>query len=200
VEDCAHPDVLRLRDAYGNATQDRELMRLPSNKWWSAGAVRVEGESSGLLRFGVLRSHRADTLYLRPHTYLMEGLEPENSEIVWIEDGDARIPVQIVHDVTTRGVRMSAHLFVYRHEAVSDPLLAQLRGAIHGLLHGSPPMTLFAIAGHVPRSQFGRAERSARRWLKDAWEHYRAACVTGGPVAGAASAPSDPEDAQAQDG
>lgn len=180
LEDCAHPDLLRLRDAYGNVTTDHELMRLPSKKWWSAGAVPIGHDSGGLLRFAVLRSHRADTLYLRPHTYLLEGLEPENSETLWIEDGDERIPVQVVQDVTARGMRLSVHLFVYRHQVVADPLLAQLRGAFDALLHGTPPMTLFAIAGQLPREQTGRAERRARSWMKQAWSHYKTACLAGG--------------------
>ena len=72
---------------------------------------------------------------------------------------------------------MASYLFVYGGKPVEHPLVAQLGGVVDQVWHGTWPLSLLIVAGPVDPSKREVAGEQARRWLVDAYSHYRAACT-----------------------
>ena len=72
---------------------------------------------------------------------------------------------------------MALYMFAYGQEPVVHPLSAQMRSAIPQIFGGTRPLTLFLVAGEVPRLRMKAMQQRGHAWLVAAWRHYQKACA-----------------------
>jgi hypothetical protein len=177
-DSCARPEALRATSlitgstALGERTEDLTAETFQ----WSEGQVEHPVWRDRPLRFQIIRSYAAPTLYERPVRFAGAKLEPERHDVCEIRAGGDTLPVHLVWDPTREPAVFVAYLFAYRNRPVATPLLAQLRSAIDLLLSGPEPLTLFLITADETDENAPAVEETALRWIGEAWAHFERAC------------------------
>jgi hypothetical protein len=187
---CAAPGALKATSLIpGSVALGERLEELgPSTIQWSEGEVAHPLAGRPPMRFQIVRSFDARSLYANPLALAAPEvvgtsgelqLQPEELRVRVAGDGGAGIPIHVAWDHTEapRGPsRLVAWLFVFDNAPVRSPLAAQLASAPSLALRGTRPLTLIAISALATEDSAVRVEDAAVAWLVSAWEYAARAC------------------------
>ena len=138
---------------------------------------KLAGGPQGTLSSRVVRSDRASLLLTNWVSAIEFPMDP--GEIVSDAldvDGEA-IPIQVARAHLGRSTHVAAFLAVHNGQPVHSVLARQLAMAPAQLVHGTLPLTLYAVDGFAFPGEEARVETPAREWLAAAWRRHREVCA-----------------------
>ena len=198
---CASPGALKATSLIrGTTALGERLEKLDAETLqWSEGEVVHPFLAKLPMRFQIVRSYDAPSLYLHPlelgalperesarpraddasspaHVFKMQ---PEELRVRDLISDGAHLPIHVAWDHTEapRGPsRLVAWFFVFDNEPVRSPLSAQLANSLNLALGGPRPLTLVTISALALEPTVPRVEDAAVAWLSDAWGYVARSC------------------------
>jgi len=139
------------------------------------GTVSLAPPGARALAFRVTRSDEPFPIYNQ--TYLIVPPLPEDrTELRELRVGSDVLPVYRVFDDWRGDFRITRYFFVLGVEPVRHPLSGGIAIAWQQLIHGTQPVTVFAVNGDGRTESLPAVEAAAEAWLSAAWSEFRRVC------------------------
>jgi hypothetical protein len=139
------------------------------------GTVSPEGAGARALAFRVTRSDEPFPIYNQ--TYLMVPSLPEDrTELRELLVGSDVLPVYRVFEDWRGDFRLTRYLFVLGVEPVRHLLWGGIAIGWQQLIHGTQPVTVFAVNADGRTESLPATEAAAEAWLSAAWSEFRRVC------------------------
>jgi hypothetical protein len=140
------------------------------------GTVQPAPSGARALSFRVTRSDEPYPIYHQ--TYLIVPPLPEDrTELRELRVGSDRLPVYRVFDDWRGDFRLTRYFFVLGVQPVRHPLSGGIAIAWQQLIHGTQPVTVFAVNGDGRTESLPAMEEAADAWLAAAWSEFRRVCL-----------------------
>ncbi len=115
--------------------------------------------------------------YQHPASTILSRLEPDRSELRWVESGGDRIPIHLDYQQIDAGVRFAAYFFAHAGKPVVGPFRTRIRSAPRELLRGTRPILMVVVSGTSGLLTLHDTERRATEALATVWSHYQEMCT-----------------------
>jgi len=176
-ERCADPAALAdLLEVPGTATAAPGQWQLgDGNFLWVSG--KLEPGPIGAFSYRMVRSDRASLLFTNWVSSIDFPMDPGEISSAQLDvDGDA-VPIHVARAHVGSRTHVAVYLAVYDGRPVSSLLPHQIAAVPPQILHGTLPLTLYAVDGFSLPGDEALVEGPAREWLAGAWRRHREMCT-----------------------
>lgn len=193
-DSCASPSSLKATSLIPGTVALGERLEAFDEKTvqWSEGEVPVRATPSLPMRFQIIRSYDAPSLYGNPLALADwpplgsagagagHAMQAETLRLRTTASQGTDLPIHVAWDHTQapRGPsRLVAWMYVFDNAPVRSPTAAQLRAALHLATRGPRPLTLLIVSAYATERSATDTEDAAVAWLGDAWAYVASACT-----------------------
>jgi hypothetical protein len=174
---CADPAQLLHLDAYGDRFTVSE--HLGTGDWYPQ--QRVDGPLPPAVPRGsplAFRMARAEAPYpIYSRSFLIVTVLPgDRNELRELRAGSEVLPAHRVFDDSLGEIRLTRYFLVQGVSPVAHLLPSGIASALPQLLHGTLPVTAFAVTGVADTETLSDVEAAEEAWLVAAWSDFRRAC------------------------
>ena len=173
---CADPAQLVQLEAYGHsyAVEERPAVAEMPPQRWIDGKL-PSGQFGSPLWFRVARAEEPFAVFSQP--FLMVPRLPEDRiEVRELRVGPDVLPVYRAFDDSLGDIRITRYFIAQGVSPVAHPILNGIGLAWQQLVHGTLPITAFAVSASADAQTLPAVEAAQEAWLSAVWSEFRRAC------------------------
>jgi hypothetical protein len=173
---CADPAQLLRLDAYGHRyrVEDRPAVAEMPPQRWVEGQLPA-GPGGSPLWFRIARSDEPFAVFSQP--FLMVTQLPEDLlEVRELRVGTDVLPIHRIFDDSLGEIRLTRYFFALGVAPVAHPISSGIGLAWQQLVHGTLPLTVFAVSATGDAQTLSAVEAAQEAWISAVWSAFRRAC------------------------
>jgi hypothetical protein len=170
---CVDPAQLFHLDAYGHSYEIEErppVAEMPPQRW-------IEGKLPGTtqLWFRVARADEPFAVFSQAFL-MVPPLPGDRIERRELRVGSDVLPVYRIFDDSLGEIRLTRYFFAQGVSPVAHPIGSGIARAGEQLVHGTLPVTAFAVSAAADAATLPAVEAAQEAWLSAVWTEFRRAC------------------------
>lgn len=173
---CADPAQLLHLAAYGYSYEVEErpaVAEMPPQRWIDGKLPPAPGASS--LWFRVARADEPFAIFSQ--SFLMvPHLPGDQIEVRELRVGSDVLPVYRIYDDSLGDIRLTRYFFAQGVSPVAHPIASGIGRTWQQLVHGTLPVTAFAVSAAADARTLPAVEAAQEAWLSAVWSEFRRAC------------------------
>lgn len=174
---CADPAQLLQLDAYGRSYEVEErpaVAEMPPQRWIT-GQLPLAVTGASPLSFRVAHAEEPFAIFSRPYL-MMPRLPDDQIEVRELRVGPDVLPVYRVFDDSLGDIALTRYFFAHGVSPVAHPIASGIGSAWQQLVHGTLPVTTFAVSVAADAETLPAVEAAQEAWLSAVWSEFRRAC------------------------